>query len=132
MRQVPRTVWLLSAGIFANMVVSFTFVYLFVYLTGERGLGVASAGLVAGVGGVGLIAGNFTGGWFGDHVGHRRTLLAASVVSGLGLLTLTALPTPPCWWCCRSASTPPGPSGPPTRPWWRPPSRPARGARASR
>lgn len=92
MRQVPRTVWLLSAGIFANMVVSFTFVYLFVYLTGERGLSVASAGLVAGVGGVGLIAGNFTGGWFGDHFGHRRTLLAASVVSGTGLLFLSVLP----------------------------------------
>lgn len=92
MRQVPRTVWLLSAGIFVNMLVSFTFVYLFVYLTAERGLGVAQAGLVAGVGGAGLIAGNFTGGWFGDRFGHRRTLLVASVVSGAGLLFLSTLP----------------------------------------
>ncbi|MDJ0345467.1 MFS transporter [Streptomyces sp. H10-C2] len=93
MKDVPKVVWLLAAGLFVNMVVSFTFVYLFVYLTGPRGLSVPQAGLIAGVGGVGLVAGNFTGGWFGDHFGHRRTLLTGSVVSGLGLVALPVLPT---------------------------------------
>ncbi|GAA2747413.1 MFS transporter [Kitasatospora cinereorecta] len=93
MRAVPRPVWLLSAGIFVNMLVAFTFVYLFVYLTQGRGLAVTTAGAIAGVGGLGLVAGNFTGGWFGDRYGHRRTLLAGSVVSGAGLVLLPALPT---------------------------------------
>ncbi|NEA57067.1 MFS transporter [Streptomyces sp. SID13666] len=93
-RDVPKVVWLLAAGTFVNMLVSFTFVYLFVYLTGQRGLGVPQAGLIAGAGGIGLVAGNFTGGWFGDHYGHRRTMLAGAFVSGLGLVALPVLPTP--------------------------------------
>ncbi|MEU4093161.1 MFS transporter [Streptomyces sp. NPDC026673] len=93
MREVPRVVWLLAAGVFTNAVVSFTFVYLFVWLTAVRGLPVPEAGLIAGTGGVGLVAGNFTGGWFGDRFGHRRVLLTGSVVSGAGLVLLPALPT---------------------------------------
>ena len=89
---VPKVVRLLAAGSFANMVVSYTFVYLVVYLTGPRGLPVAQAGLIAGIGGAGLVAGNFTGGWFGDRYGHRRTLVAAAAVSGTGLICLPLLP----------------------------------------
>ncbi|MFF2326101.1 MULTISPECIES: MFS transporter [unclassified Streptomyces] len=91
-REVPRTVRLLAFGSFLNGVVSFTFVYLFIYLTGPRGLTVPQAGAIAGVGGVGLVAGNFTGGWFGDRYGHRRMLLTGSLVSGVTLATLPVLP----------------------------------------
>ncbi|GAA2248445.1 MFS transporter [Kitasatospora cystarginea] len=93
LRAVPKVVWLLAAGAFVNMVMAFTFVYLFVYLTGPRGLSTAAAGTIAGVGGIGLVSGNFTGGWFGDRFGHRRTLLAGSAVSGAGLVALPVLPT---------------------------------------
>ncbi|MBD0743473.1 MFS transporter [Streptomyces sp. CBMA152] len=93
LRAVPRTVRLLCFGIFFNAVVSFTFVYLFVYLTGPRGLSVAQAGVISGVGGIGLVAGNFTGGSFGDRYGHRRALLAGAVVSGALLSVLGLLPT---------------------------------------
>ncbi|MFE0103130.1 MFS transporter [Streptomyces sp. NPDC059009] len=92
LRDVPRTVWLLAAGQFFNMVVAFTFVYFFVYLTHERGLSVAQAGLISGIGGAGMVAGNFTGGWFGDRFGHRRVLLVGSLVSGAGVLALPVLP----------------------------------------
>ncbi|WP_405435981.1 MFS transporter [Streptomyces anulatus] len=91
-RGVPRTVRLLALGAFLNAVVSFTFVYLFVYLVGPRGLTVTQAGVISGVGGVGLVAGNFTGGWFGDRLGHRRALLAGACVSGAALVVLPALP----------------------------------------
>ncbi|WP_432105140.1 MFS transporter [Streptomyces sp. bgisy091] len=91
---IPRTVRLLAFGAFLNAVVSFTFVYLFVYLTGPRGLSVAQAGLISGIGGVGLVAGNFTGGWFGDRYGHRRMLLTGACVSGAALVTLPVLPLP--------------------------------------
>ncbi|MCX4773345.1 MFS transporter [Streptomyces sp. NBC_01260] len=91
-RGVPRTVRLLALGAFFNGVVSFTFVYLFVYLTGQRGLSVAQAGVLSGIGGAGLVAGNFTGGWFGDRYGHRRMLLLGACVSGAVLVTLPLLP----------------------------------------
>ncbi|MGW2178714.1 MFS transporter [Streptomyces sp. NPDC001732] len=91
-RDVPRTVRLLALGSFLNGVVSFTFVYLFVYLTGPRGLGVPQAGVIAGIGGVGLVAGNFTGGWFGDRYGHRRMLLTGALVGGAALAALPVLP----------------------------------------
>ncbi|NXY93131.1 MFS transporter [Streptomyces sp. BR123] len=92
LRDVPRVVWLLAAGVFVNAVVSFTFVFVFLYLTGPRGLGTAQAGLVTGIGGIGLVAGNFTGGWYGDRFGHRRVLLAASTLGGLTLISFPLLP----------------------------------------
>ncbi|WP_330451971.1 MULTISPECIES: MFS transporter [unclassified Streptomyces] len=91
---VPRTVRLLAFGAFFNAMVSFTFVYLFVYLTGPRGLSVPQAGLLTGIGGVGLVAGNFTGGWFGDRYGHRRMLLLGACVGGAVLVALPVLPLP--------------------------------------
>ncbi|MFI2433761.1 MFS transporter [Streptomyces sp. NPDC018693] len=94
LREVPRTVWLLAGGTFANMVVSVCFAYVFLYLTGPRGLDPGAAGLLAGLGGMGLVAGNFTGGWYGDRLGHRRVLLAAATASGLLLVAVPALPTP--------------------------------------
>ncbi|MCX4668105.1 MFS transporter [Streptomyces sp. NBC_01381] len=94
LRDVPRTVWLLAAGVFVNAFVAFTFVFVFVYLTGPRGLSVTEAGVVSGLGGVGLVAGNFTGGWYGDRYGHRRVLLAASLVGGVLIAALPVLPTP--------------------------------------
>ncbi|MEU3844459.1 MFS transporter [Streptomyces sp. NPDC028635] len=94
LRDVPRAVWLLAAGTFVNMTVSVTFAYLFLYLTGPRGLGPGQAGLLAGAGGVGLLAGNFTGGWFGDRFGHRPALLVSATTGGLLLAAVPVLPTP--------------------------------------
>ncbi|MFJ1564908.1 MFS transporter [Streptomyces erythrochromogenes] len=93
-KDIPRVVWLLAAGVFVNAVVSFTFVFVFLYLTGPRGLGAAQAGLVSGISGVGLVAGNFSGGWYGDRFGHRRVLLAAATLGGLALAVFPLLPTP--------------------------------------
>ncbi|MFF9621014.1 MFS transporter [Streptomyces griseosporeus] len=76
------------------MTVSVTFAFLFVYLTGPRGLDAGQAGLVAGAGGAGLLAGNLTGGFFGDRFGHRRALLASAVTGGLLLAAVPLLPTP--------------------------------------
>jgi predicted MFS family arabinose efflux permease len=92
MKDIPRVVWLLAAGMFVVAAVSFTFVYLFVYLTGPRGLSTSEAGLIAGLGGVGMVVGNFTGGWFGDRFGHRRTLIVGFTVAGVGLALLPVLP----------------------------------------
>ncbi|MEV7615388.1 MFS transporter [Streptomyces sp. NPDC089799] len=92
-KDVPRAVWLLAVGTFVNAFAAFTFVFVFVYLTGPRGLGTAEAGLVSGIGGLGTVAGNFTGGWFGDRFGHRRVLLCAAVLGGAVLALIPVLPT---------------------------------------
>ncbi|WP_151775664.1 MFS transporter [Streptomyces abyssomicinicus] len=94
LRELPGVVWLLAVGVFVNAFVSFVFVFVFLYLTGPRGIEAGGAGLVMGAAGLGLMAGNFTGGWFGDRYGHRRTLLAAAAGGGLLLAVVPALPTP--------------------------------------
>lgn len=93
MRDLPRLVWVLAAGRFVNAAGSFLTVFLFLYLTGPRGLPIGHAGLLSGVLGAGLFAGNFTGGWFGDRSGHRRALLLSSLIAGLATLAIPWTPT---------------------------------------
>jgi MFS family permease len=93
-RDIPRIVWILAVGRFVNAAGTFAFIYLFVYLTGPRGLAIGFAGLLSGALGAGMFAGNFTGGWFGDRFGHRRVLLVASTIAGL---TTLAVPVTPAW-----------------------------------
>lgn len=94
MRDVPRVVWALAAARFVGSMSSFLMLFLTLYLTGPRALPVAGAGLVAGASGAGLLLGNLTGGRWGDRHGHRRVLLSASTVAGLGV---TAVPWLPVW-----------------------------------
>ncbi|WP_018350182.1 MFS transporter [Longispora albida] len=94
MRGIPRIVWTLAAGRFVNAIGSFVSLYLFLYLSGPRGLSLTTAGLISGGLGAGVLIGNFTGGWFGDHYGHRRVMLLASTVGGIGVMTI---PWQPVW-----------------------------------
>jgi MFS family permease len=94
LRDLPRVVWALAAARFVSSAASFTMLFLTLYLTGPRDIGTAAAGLVAGSVGVGALAGNFTGGRWGDRLGHRRVLLAASSSGGLLLM---AVPLMPVW-----------------------------------
>lgn len=94
LRDLPRVVWALAAARFVSSASSFTMLFLTLYLTGPRDLGTTTAGLLAGSVGVGMLAGNFTGGRWGDRLGHRRVLLAASSVGGLLLVAVPVVPTP--------------------------------------
>ncbi|RYC09648.1 MFS transporter [Nocardioides zhouii] len=67
--------------------------FLTLYLTGPRDVATATAGLLAGAVGVGALAGNFTGGRWGDRFGHRRVLLAASTIGGSLLAVVPLVPT---------------------------------------
>ncbi|MEV6524780.1 MFS transporter [Longispora sp. NPDC051575] len=93
MRDIPRLVWVLAGGRFVNAIGSFVFVYLFLYLTGPRHLTLGQAAVVTAASGLGVLAGNFTGGWFGDRFGHRRTLVVTSAVVGLGMIAVPWLPS---------------------------------------
>ena len=94
LRELPRVVWVLAAARFVSSASSFTMLFLTLYLTGPRDVATSTAGLLAGSVGVGMLAGNFTGGRWGDRFGHRRVLLAASSASGLMLM---AVPLMPVW-----------------------------------
>ena len=93
MRGIPRVVWVLAGGRFVSSAVSFMMLYLFLYLTGPRGLTPAAAGVISGALGAGMLLGNFTGGRWGDRLGHRRTFLAASTVASVCCLVIPWLPT---------------------------------------
>ena len=94
MRGLPRLVWVLAGGRFVNAVSMFLPFYLFLYLTGPRELSLGYAGLISGGLGAGGIVGNLIGGWLSDRFGHRRALLAASAVAGLGTMAIPWLPAP--------------------------------------
>jgi MFS family permease len=69
--------WLraLLVGQFVNAAGALAWVYLTLYLVQSRHLSTPHAGLLTGVNGAGLIAGNFVAGWIGDRIGARRTLI---------------------------------------------------------
>ncbi|GAA2742725.1 MFS transporter [Terrabacter aerolatus] len=94
LRDLPRVVWVLAAGRFVSSASAFLMLFLVLYLTGPRGLGVVPAGIVAGSNGVGALLGNVTGGRFGDRHGHRRVLLLTA--SAVGVLT-ALIPWQPVW-----------------------------------
>ncbi len=94
LREVPRLVWVLAAGRFLSSATAYTMLFLTLYLTGPRDLSVPATGVIAGEVGIGLLAGNFTGGRWGDRYGHRRVVLSGSVVAGLGTMSVPWLPVP--------------------------------------
>ena len=94
MWNLPRVVWAVAVARFFTSASSFLMLFLTLYLTGPRGLGVVAAGLLTGTSGVGFLAGNFTGGRWGDRHGHRRTALVASTGSGL---LVASIPLQPVW-----------------------------------
>ena len=85
---LPRTYWVLWAGIFVNRAGCFVVPFLAVYLTQERGLPVATAGAVAAAYGAGAAVASPLGGWLADHMGRRSTMIAALALGGLGMIAL--------------------------------------------
>lgn len=91
---IPRVVWVLAAGRFLSAASAFVVLFLMLYLTGPRELPVTVAGLISGSSGAGLLLGNFTGGWFGDRLGHRLVLLSGSTIGAALLIAAPWLPLP--------------------------------------
>ncbi|MBX6748896.1 MAG: MFS transporter [Micromonosporaceae bacterium] len=74
---LPRQYWYLWCTTLINRVGSFVVVVLAIYLTSERGLSEAFAGLVIGLWGAGGAVGTTVGGVLADRWGRKPTLLAA-------------------------------------------------------
>lgn len=85
---LPRPFWVLFAGMFVNRAGSFVVSYLALWLTQSRGLSVTTAGFVAALWGAGSMVASPLGGYLADHVGRRRTMVAALTLGGLGMISL--------------------------------------------
>src|SRR5678816_3908251 len=85
---LPRTFWVLCAGMFVNRCGAFVVPFLSVYLTQVRGESIASAGVVAALYGLGAMLASLLGGYCADHFGRRATMLTALAGGGAGMIAL--------------------------------------------
>lgn len=90
--QLPGWLKIYLAGRFLSSAGALAWLYLTLYLVADRGLDPQSAGLVAAVYGVGLLAGNLGGGWIGDHFGMRQGVLAGLLGWAVLCLAMAAAP----------------------------------------
>jgi MFS family permease len=72
---LPPTYWLLWLGTVINRLGGFVIPFLSLYLTSERGISVAQAGLVVSLFGAGAFAAHLAGGELADRLGRRPVLL---------------------------------------------------------
>lgn len=91
---LPRSFWFLWAGTLVNRVGSFITPFLALYLTSERDVSVAQAGLVLSLLGLGSAIGQPVGGVLADRIGRRRTMVLGLVSSAVTLLVLGAMTHP--------------------------------------
>ena len=72
---LPPAYWLLWLGTVINRLGGFVIPFLSLYLTSERGISVAQAGLVVSLFGAGSFAAHLAGGELADRLGRRPVLL---------------------------------------------------------
>lgn len=99
---LPRSFWVLWAGMFVNRAGAFVVPFLAIYLTQGRGLSAATAGVVVACYGAGAAVASPLGGYFADHLGRRATMIGALVGGGLAMMALgfardVALLAPGCF-----------------------------------
>ena len=87
---MPRSFWFLWSGTLVNRAGSFIVPFLTLYLTRERDVSVAEAGIVLSVLGLGSAIGQPVGGVLADRIGRRRTMVLGLLSSAVTLLTLGA------------------------------------------
>lgn len=85
-RGLPRTFWVLWAGMAINRLGTFVLPLITIYLTREAGLSLARAGLVVSGYGAGSLVANLIGGSLADRVGRRATMLLSLGGSSLAMV----------------------------------------------
>jgi MFS family permease len=85
---LPRLVLALASCNFVSAAGGFARPFLVLFLTQERQLPTATVGSVAAAVGAGAIGSLLLGGWLGDRIGRRRTMLVGYLGSALGLVAL--------------------------------------------
>ncbi|MCB1235692.1 MAG: MFS transporter [Verrucomicrobiae bacterium] len=96
LRELPRPIWILAAGMFVNRFGTFVVPFLTLYLTdrghSEETIWLVFASLAAG----GMVA-SVAGGWFADHIGRRHTMSLALFTAAGSTLLLWRADTPAEW-----------------------------------
>lgn len=87
---LPRTFWVLWAGMLINRLGAFVLPLLTIYLTKERGLSLTEAGQVLAAFGLGSLAASFVGGTLADLLGRRATMLISLLGSAAAMLAFGA------------------------------------------
>jgi MFS family permease len=88
LRRLSRSLLFLYGGTIVTRMGAFVFPYLTIYLSESRGLGLDYVGLILSTGSVGLLCGNFAGGWLADRSSRKWTLILALLVNALGFAGL--------------------------------------------
>jgi MFS family permease len=88
-------VWALTATHFVSRAGGVARSLLVLYLTQERGLSATTAGAVIAAVGVGDIGSQLLGGWLGDRIGRRNTMLVGFLGTAVALVALGSAQTLP-------------------------------------
>jgi MFS family permease len=90
-----RLVWALTATHFVSRAGGVARSFLVFFLTQERHLSPTTAGAVVAAVGVGDIASQLLGGWLGDRIGRRHTMLLGFLGTAVALIALGSAETLP-------------------------------------
>ncbi|GAA5146094.1 MFS transporter [Pseudonocardia eucalypti] len=92
---LPQLVWALAATQFVSRAGSLVRSFLVLYLTQDRHFSLATAGAVVAAVGVGDVGSQLLGGWLGDRIGRRHTMLVGFSGTAVALVGLGAADTVP-------------------------------------
>jgi MFS family permease len=95
---LPDLVWALGATYFVSRAGSLVRSFLVLYLTQERQLAPATAGAVVAAVGIGVIGSQLLGGWLGDRIGRRHTMLVGFSGTAVALVALGSAESMPAIW----------------------------------
>src|SRR5262245_24525324 len=91
-------VWALTATHFVSRAGGVARAFLVLFLTQERGLSATTAGAVVAAVGIGDIGSQLLGGWLGDRIGRRNTMLLGFVGTAVALVALGSAASMPEIW----------------------------------
>ncbi|MGW3967065.1 MFS transporter [Amycolatopsis sp. NPDC005003] len=95
---LPKLVWALAATHFVGRAGGVVRSFLVLYLTQAQHLSPATAGSVVAAAGLGDIGSQVLGGWLGDRIGRRNTMLAGFLGAAAALTALGSADTLPGIW----------------------------------
>jgi MFS family permease len=95
---LPPLVWTLAATYFVSRAGGVVRSFLVLYLTQEQQLSLAIAGAVVAAVGIGVVGSQLLGGWLGDRIGRRHTMLVGFLGSALTLVGLGSADSVPAIW----------------------------------
>lgn len=95
---LPGLVWSLAATHFVSRAGGVAQSFLVLYLTQEQALTPTTAGAVVAATGAGGIGSQVLGGWLGDRIGRRHTMLVGFLGTAVTLVALGSADTVPVIW----------------------------------